>query len=201
MRKTEVVNVEQGLRLLQEIPGAKTDYVKNWLAQVGAERLEESEDPELGLFRSLDHAAEKYKLDGKSNSWIEARIEGIVTRKQFVEALRLAVIDAAPTMYAGATEKIYSGLWKRTTAQLRGELNLTPQQNPRDHFGEFALIYTRLAERLSAVKLGQAETVLLFQAMEIVWEVAKLISKQAQATSEMLGVDLVTEKPLLPGAV
>lgn len=130
-------------------------------------------------------------------SWIEARVDGIVTRKQFVDALKNAVIDAVPTMYAQATEKLYAGLWKRTTAQLRGELNLTPKQNPRDHFGKYALIYTRLAEELASDKLGLAETVMLFQAMEIVWEVAKLISVQAKATSESLGIDLVTEKPLL----
>lgn len=197
MRLTDVVNTEQALRLIQSIPSPKAEPMKLWLASVGAERLEETEDPELGLFRSLDKAVEKYKREGRSNSWIEARVEGIVTRKQFVDALRNAVLDAVPTMYAQATEKLYNGLWKRTTAQLRGELNLTPKQNPRDHFGKYALIYTRLAEELSTDKLGQAESVLLYQAMEIVWEVAKAISKQAQATSEILGKDLVTEKPLL----
>jgi hypothetical protein len=122
-----------------------------------------------------------------------------VTRKQFVEALKLAVIDAIPTMYAQATEKLYIGLWNGTTAQLRGELNLKKTENPRDYFGEYALIYTRLAEKLATDKLGQAELVTVTIAMEIVWMVAKHISIQAKATSEMLGYDLVTEKPLLTG--
>jgi hypothetical protein len=56
-----------------------------------------------------------------------------------------------------------------------------------------------LAEEIAGDKLSQTETVLLYQAMEIVWEVAKLISIQAKATSEMLGRDLVTERPMLPG--
>ncbi len=172
--------------------------MKLWLAEMGAQKLEETEDSELALLRSLSDATEKYGREGKSNSWIEARIEGIVTRKQFVEALKNAVMDAVPTMYTQTTEKLYAGLWNRTTAQLRGELNLTPKQNPRDYFGEFALIYTRLAERLAAVKLDQAETVLLYQALEIVWEVAKAIRGQAQQTSQILGIDLGMEKPLLP---
>lgn len=199
MRQTDVVNAEQVLRLIQSIPSPKVETMKLWLAQVGAERLEEEEDPELALLVRLGSTADRYKSEGHSNSWIEARITGIVTRKQFVDALKAAVMNAEPTMYAQATDRLYKGLWDRTTAQLRGELNITPKHNLRDHFGKYGLIYTRLAEEISGDKLNQTETVLLYQAMEIVWEVAKLISQQARATSEMLGMDLVTEKPLLRG--
>lgn len=198
LRSTDVVNTEQALRLIQSIPSPKVETMKTWLAYVGAKRLEEEADPESFFLRSLERAAEKYRLEGKPESWIIVRIQGVVTRKQFAEALRAAVIDAVPTMYSTATERLYVGLWNRTTAQLRGELNLKRHQNPRDHFGEYALIYTRLAEKLSADKLGQAEIVPLTIAMEIVWMVAKHISAQAKSTSEMLGYDLVTERPLLP---
>ena len=195
--KTDVINSEQALRLIQSIPSAKVEAMKLWLANVGAERLE-SDDPDAILLRSIERATERYKLEGRSDSWVTARIEGIVTRKQFVEALQNAIVDAIPTMYALATEKLYTGLWNRTTAQLRGELKLKFQQNPRDYFGEYALIYTRLAEKLAGDKLDQAELVTLTIAMDIVWTVAKHISIQAHATSQMLGYDLVTEKPVLP---
>jgi DNA-damage-inducible protein D len=197
--KTDVINTEQALRLIQSIPSPNVEDMKLWLASVGAERLQEEEDPELALLVRLGSTADRYKSEGRSNSWIEARITGIVTRKQFVDALKDAVLNAEPTMYAQATDRLYKGLWDRTTAQLRGELNLMPKHNLRDHFGKYGLIYTRLAEEISGDKLNQTETVLLYQAMEIVWEVAKLISQQARATSEMLGMDLVTEKPLLRG--
>jgi hypothetical protein len=200
LRFTDVVNTEQALRLIQSIPSPKVEPMKLWLASVGTERLQEDEDPELAFLRYLETKHDKYRLQGKAESWIVARIEGIVTRKQFVEALKLAVIDAIPMMYSMATEKLYKGLWHRTTAQLRGELNLTKQDNPRDFFGEYALIYTRLAEKLAADKLGQAEIVTLNVGIEIIWTVAKHISIQAKATSEMLGYDLVTQKPLLSDA-
>lgn len=96
-----------------------------------------------------------------------------------------------------ATEKLYKGLWDRTTAQLRGDLEINNKANPRDHFGKYALIYTRLAEEVATEKLGQAETVPMAVAMEIVWAVAKMIGKQAREVSESLGYDLVTERPLL----
>ena len=198
MRFTDVVNTEQSLRIIQSIPSPKVEPMKLWLAQVGRERLEEETDPELGMFRAFNNTIAKYRESGKSESWIEARIQGIVTRKKFAEAIKIAVLNATPAMYAQATEKIYKGLWDRTTAQLRGELKIPKKANPRDYFGEYALIYTRLAEKVATDKLGYAETVTLQIAMEIVWAVATQISKQAKATSQLLGMDLVTGKPFLP---
>ncbi|MBZ0318555.1 MAG: hypothetical protein K8L91_19230 [Anaerolineae bacterium] len=194
---TDVMNTEEILRLIQSIPSPSVEPLKLWLAQVGKERLDESADPELSLFRSFDRAIEQYRIAGKSEGWIEARIQGIVTRKNFVEALKSAVLNAPPTIYMEATEKLYKGLWDRTTAQLRGDLEINNKVNPRDHFGKYALIYTRLAEEVATEKLGQAETVPMAVAMEIVWAVAKMIGKQAREVSESLGYDLVTERPLL----
>lgn len=194
---TDVMNTEEILRLIQSIPSPSVEPLKLWLAQVGKERLDENADPELSLFRSFDRAIEQYRIAGKSEGWIEARIQGIVTRKNFVEALKSAVLNAPPTIYMEATEKLYKGLWDRTTAQLRGDLEINNKANPRDHFGKYALIYTRLAEEVATEKLGQAETVPMAVAMEIVWAVAKMIGKQAREVSESLGYDLVTERPLL----
>lgn len=196
---TDVMTTEQVLRLIQSIPSPKVEPMKMWLAQIGKERLDEVEDPELGLFRSFERTVEQYRVAGKSESWIEARVQGIVTRKTFVEALKHAVLSAQPTIYFEATEKLYKGLWDRTTAQLRGDLSIDKKANPRDHFGEYALIYTRLAEKLASEKLDQIETVPISVAMEIVWAVAKMIGHQAREVSQSLGYDLVTEKPLLPG--
>jgi hypothetical protein len=196
---TDVMNTEQILRLIQSIPSPKVEPMKNWLAWVGKERLEEIADPELGLFRSFDKIIGEYRLRGKSETWIEARVQGIVTRKQFMDALTLAVINAPPTIYVEATETLYKGLWERTTAQLRGDLKINKKANPRDHFGEYGLIYTRLAEKLASEKLDDAETVPMSVAMEIVWEVAKMFGKQVKEVAAALGYDLVTEKPMLKG--
>lgn len=197
-RETDVVNTEEALRIIQSVPSPKAEPLKLWLAQVGAERFEETEDPELGLFRSLDRAIVQYKLEGKGDSWIAIRVEGIVTRKRFVEALKSAVLNAPATMYAQTTDKLYKGLWARTTAELRRDLNITAKQNPRDHFGKYALAYTRLAEELAIERLNNADIVTLAVALEIIWVVSKLFSKQAKELAEAVGYDLVTEKPLLP---
>lgn len=196
--QTDVMNTQEILRLIQSVPSPKAEPMKMWLAQVGKERLDETIDPELGLFRSVNRAVDQYRSVGKSESWIEARVQGIVTRKEFVEALHIAVLNAPDEMYGQATEKLYKGLWDRTTAQLRGELKIDKKANPRDHFGEYALIYTRLAEKLASEKLGNTDMIPMSVAMEIVWNVSKMIGEQAKQVSEALGYDLVTEKPLLP---
>ena len=198
LRLTDVVTTEEALRLIQSIPSPKAEPLKLWLAQVGAQRLEETEDPELGLFRSLDRTVDEYRRIGKPDSWIALRVEGIVTRKRFVEALKNAVIDELPTMYAQTTDRLYKGLWERTTAQLRAELEITPKENPRDHFGKYALIYTRMAEELAADRLDDVETVTLRAAIDIVWDTARLFHGQARQLADAVGYDLVTEKPLLP---
>ena len=196
-RTTDVLDTGEVLRLIQSIPSPKAEPLKLWLAEVGRERIEETDDPEMGIFRSLERTIEQYRLSGKTNDWIEVRVEGLVTRKAFVEALKNSVIDALPQMYAMTTDRMYKGLWDRTTAQLRHELRIEPLQNPRDFFGVHALNYTKMAELVASEKLKDMETITLKVAIETVWDIAKLFHKQAQELAQHLGYDLVTGKPLL----
>ncbi|MEO8607694.1 MAG: restriction endonuclease [Chloroflexota bacterium] len=121
------------------------------------------------------------------------------SQKRFMLLFKNVVGEMNPVIYTEIREKMYVGIWERTSSQLHDELNLTAKQNIRDHFGELASFYTRLAEEISGDRLSRMESLPLNKAMEIIWEVAKMISQQAKATSEMLGMDLVTEKPLLRG--
>lgn len=61
---TDVMNTEQVLRFIQSIPSPKAEPMKLWLARVGTERLEETEDPEIGLFRSFDRTIAQYRSQG-----------------------------------------------------------------------------------------------------------------------------------------
>lgn len=71
MRKTDTANVPALLRIIQSIPSPKAEPFKQWLAQVGYERIEEVEDPEL----SFDRAMETYLAKGYSKEWINQRQE------------------------------------------------------------------------------------------------------------------------------
>jgi hypothetical protein len=78
MRHTDVADTEQLLRLIQSIPSPRAEPFKLWLAQVGYERIEETEDPEL----AFDRAMTTYLKKGYSKKWINQRLKSIEVRKE-----------------------------------------------------------------------------------------------------------------------
>jgi len=81
MRFTDVADVEQLFRLIQSIPSPKAEPFKQWLAQLGRERLEEIDDPEQGIDRLLEY----YHRKGYSESWINQRLKSIEVRKELTD--------------------------------------------------------------------------------------------------------------------
>ena len=81
MRITDVADTEQLFRLVQSIPSPKAEPFKLWLAKVAAERLDEMQDPELSIDRSL----EQYLQLGYSENWINQRLKSIEIRKELTD--------------------------------------------------------------------------------------------------------------------
>ena len=78
MRETDAANTKQLLRLIQSVPSPKAEPFKQWLAQMGKERLEEIADPEIAMQRAIN----TYRQKGYSEGWITQRIRTIETRKE-----------------------------------------------------------------------------------------------------------------------
>lgn len=81
MRLTDVADTEQLFRLIQSIPSKKAEPFKLWLAQVGRERIDEIEDPELGF----DRLMETYLKKGYSKEWVNQRLKSIEVRKELTD--------------------------------------------------------------------------------------------------------------------
>ncbi len=81
MRLTDVADTEQLLRLIQSVPSPKAEPFKLWLAKVGYERIEETEDPE----KAFDRAMETYLKKGYSKNWINQRLKSIEVRKELTD--------------------------------------------------------------------------------------------------------------------
>jgi len=79
--KTDVADTEQLLRLIQSVPSPKAEPFKMWLAKLGYERIEETEDPEL----AFDRAMETYLKKGYSKEWINQRLKSIEVRKELTD--------------------------------------------------------------------------------------------------------------------
>ena len=81
---TDCANTKSLFRIIQSIPSKKAEPFKQWLAQVGYERVEEIEDPELGQ----DRIKEYYELKGHSKEWIDKRLRGIAVRQELTDVLK-----------------------------------------------------------------------------------------------------------------
>ena len=81
MRLTDVADTEQLFRLIQSIPSPKAEPFKQWLAKIGYERIEESQDPE----KAIDRAMENYLKLGYSTAWINQRLKSIEVRKELTD--------------------------------------------------------------------------------------------------------------------
>jgi DNA-damage-inducible protein D len=217
MRLTDAGTTQLILRIIQEIPGPKTNEIKDWLATVGAERLEETEDPEgyeekivLQDQDDTDEAYKKrqerriamYRAMGRDDAWIMQREFGIVTRREFT--LRIKELLGTKANYGQLTNDIYRGVHHRSASQLRDDLGIKSSQNPRDHMHCIGLHYIFIAEAAAEVKmqdLREEDAVPPKLVREIIVIVAKQIGMQADELALALGIDLVTGKPLLPGNV
>ncbi|HRQ83923.1 MAG TPA: Bro-N domain-containing protein [Flavobacteriales bacterium] len=80
LRLTDVADTDQLFRLIQSIPSPKAEPFKLWLAQVGSERLDEMQDPEL----AIDRALAQYLRLGYSQNWINQRLKSIEVRKELI---------------------------------------------------------------------------------------------------------------------
>ena len=102
MRLTDVADTEQLLRIIQSIPSPKAEPFKAWLAKVGAERLDQMQDPEL----SIQQAMMDYKRLGYSDNWINQRLKSIEIRKDLTDQWKLHNVEEA-VQYASLTDIIY----------------------------------------------------------------------------------------------
>jgi hypothetical protein len=108
MRLTDVADTEQLLRLIQSIPSPKAEPFKAWLAKVGYERIEETEDPE----KAFDRAMETYLKKGYSKNWVNQRLKSIEVRNELTDEWELRRVKKG-LEYAILTDEItkaWSGL-------------------------------------------------------------------------------------------
>lgn len=137
---TDVANTEALLRLIQSIPSPNAEPFKLWLAQVGYERLEENEDPEL----TIDRALEAYLAKGYSKEWINQRLKSIEVRKELTDEWEARGVKRGME-FAILTDEItraWSGL---TTKEYKQFKNLK-KENLRDNMSNLELVLNMLAE-------------------------------------------------------
>lgn len=138
--KTDVATTSQILRIVQSVPSPKAEPFKLWLAQVGAERIEETIDPEQGI----DRALETYLKKGYSPEWVNQRLQTISVRKELTdEWIERGVSKGSE--FAILTDEISKAWAGMTTRQYKNHKGLT-KENLRDNMSTLELVLNMLAE-------------------------------------------------------
>lgn len=142
MRLTDVANTKDMLRIIQSIPSPKAEPFKQWLAQVGSERIAEIENPELAQKRIRD----TYRAKGYSDEWIEQRIRGIAIRDTLTDEWKKRGIKEGKE-YAILTAEISKATFGITPAEYKKLKSLDrPTENLRDHMTDLELLFSALGE-------------------------------------------------------
>lgn len=139
-RKVQAADTKGLLRIIQSIPSPKAEPFKLWLAQVGSERLDEIENPELATQRTR----ELYKLKGYPDDWIEKRMRSIAIREELTGEWKNREVKEQKE-YAILTAEISKATFGLTPSQYKKVKGLK-SQNLRDHMNDLELIFSMLGE-------------------------------------------------------
>ena len=137
---TDTANTETVFRIIQSIPSPKAEPFKRWLAQVGYERIQEIEDPELATKRTRAI----YKAKGYSDEWIEKRMRGIAIREELTDEWDKRGVKIQRE-YAILTAEISKATFGMTPSEYKKHKGLA-QENLRDHMTDLELIFSMLGE-------------------------------------------------------
>ncbi len=140
---TDCINTKNAFRIIQSIPSKKAEPFKQWLAQVGYDRVQEIENPELAQKRMK----EIYKAKGYSDDWIEKRVRGIDVRDELTDEWGKRGVET-DREFAILTAEISKATFGMTPSEYQKFKGLK-KENLRDHMNDLELIFTMLGERVS----------------------------------------------------
>ena len=151
-QRINCANVKSLLRIIQSIPSPKAEPFKQWLAQVGYERMQEIENPEL----AQERMKELYEKKGYPKDWIDKRLRGIAIRQNLTDEWKERGITKEKD-FAILTAEISKATFGLTPSEYKNVKGLTKKnQNLRDHMTDLELIFTMLGERVTT-EISQQE--------------------------------------------
>lgn len=152
LRKTLAANIKSIFRIIQSVPSPKAEPFKQWLAQVGYDRLLEIENPEL----AQERMKYIYEQKGYSKEWIDKRLRGIAIRQNLTDEWKRTGITKEKE-YAILTTEISKATFGITPSEYKEIKGLSKKnENLRDHMDDLELIFTMLGERVTT-EISQKE--------------------------------------------
>ena len=139
-RMTDVYDIKGMFRIIESIPSKNAEPIKQWLAHLGKERIDETFDPSIALQRAID----LYRTKGYDEEWIAKRMKSIQERKKLTDVWKENGIESN-IEYAILTNEIYKE-WSGMTAKEYKQYKGLRKENLRDNMDNIELILTDLSE-------------------------------------------------------
>ena len=185
-RLTEAANTEGIFRIIMSIPSPKAEPFKLWFAQLGKERIDEIENPELAAERARGY----YKAMGYDVAWIEMRMKTIEVRGELTDQWKGRGVQEGRE-YAILTAEISNATFGMTPTEYK-DLKSLKKENLRDHMTNLELIFTMLGEETTRQKTVEADAQGFTENQKMALEGGKSAGKALDAFEQESGVKVTT---------
>jgi hypothetical protein len=191
---TDCANTRNMFRIIQSIPSKKAEPFKQWLAQVGYERIEEIENPELGQ----DRIKEYYELKGYPKDWIDKRLRGIAIRQELTDEWRYRDIKTEKE-FAILTNEISKATFGKTIAEYKEFKQLQKKnQNLRDHMTDWELILTMFGEKATTDITREINSQGFNECKTSAKEGGQAANEARKSIEKRLGKSVISKESFLP---
>ena len=193
---TDCVDTKDAFRLIQSIPSKKAEPFKMWLAEVGKERLDEIENPEL----AQERMKELYEKKGYSKDWIDKRLRGIAIRQDLTDEWKDRGLTHAKD-YAILTAEISQATFGMTPSEYKKFKNIpnTSKANLRDNMTDLELIFTMLGEKVTTEISAQEKPNGMPENKKVAQRGGGVAGNARKLTEKELGRSVISKETYLQG--
>ena len=187
-RMTDVVDIEGMFRIIESIPSKNAEPIKQWLAKLGSERVDEVFDPSIAAQRSIDF----YRVKGFDEKWIAKRIKGIQDRKQLTDVWKNGGITESKE-YAILTNEIYKE-WSGMTAKQYKSFKGLRKESLRDNMTDVEVALADLGEIATREIAKKKNPKGLNENIEVARRGGKIAGNARKDLENEIGDSVVTSK-------
>ena len=190
-RMTNVVDIEGMFRIIESIPSKNAEPIKQWLAKLGSERIDETFDPSLAAQRAID----LYRVKGYDENWIAKRMKGIQNRKQLTDVWRDGGIMESKE-YAILTNEIYKE-WAGMTAKQYKSFKGLRKESLRDNMTDIEVALADLGEMATREIAKKKKPKGLNENIEVAKRGGQIASNTRKNLENEIGESVVTSNNAL----
>lgn len=186
-RLTDVVDIEGMFRMIESIPSKNAEPIKQWLAHLGSERIDETFDPSMAMQRAID----LYRSKGYDEAWISKRMKTLQERKQLTDVWHENGVET-PREYAILTNEIYKS-WSGMTAKEYKQYKGLRKESLRDNMDSTRLILTDLSEEATKRLASKQKTQGLKENIKVAKKGGSVAKVARNQLEEELGESVVVK--------